>query len=80
MNVRSHLLAGQAIPALPLALDENRRWSERHQRALIRYYLDAGVGGIAVGVHSTQFEIREVKHGLFEPPAALCGCRDGFLG
>ena len=66
-SLRSHLLAGQAIPALPLALDENRKLSEPHQRALARYYIDAGCGGIAVGVHSTQFEIREPKHGLFQP-------------
>ncbi|MCX7868908.1 MAG: dihydrodipicolinate synthase family protein [Terrimicrobiaceae bacterium] len=66
-ELRRHLLEGQAIPALPLALNQQRRWSEKHQRAVIRYYLDAGVGGIAVGVHSTQFEIREAKHGLFEP-------------
>ncbi|EIQ00433.1 dihydrodipicolinate synthase/N-acetylneuraminate lyase [Opitutaceae bacterium TAV1] len=72
-DIRKHLLAGQAIPALPLALDRRRRWSERRQRAVMRYYIDAGVGGIAVGVHSTQFEIREKKHGLFEPVLALAG-------
>ena len=66
-ELRSLLLEGLAIPALPLALDENRRWSHRHQRAVLRYYLDAGVGGIAVGVHSTQFEIREPQHALFGP-------------
>jgi dihydrodipicolinate synthase/N-acetylneuraminate lyase len=70
-ELRTHLLAGQAIPALPLALNRRRRWSERRQRAVARYYLDAGVGGIAVGVHSTQFEIREAKHGLYEPVLAL---------
>ena len=63
----SHLLAGQAIPALPLALDAHRNWSPPHQRAVLRYYMDAGVGGIAVGVHSTQFEIREPQHALFGP-------------
>jgi dihydrodipicolinate synthase/N-acetylneuraminate lyase len=66
-NLRAHLLAGQAIPALPLALGEDRIWSERYQRALLRYYMDAGTGGIAVGVHSTQFEIRDDEIGLFEP-------------
>jgi dihydrodipicolinate synthase/N-acetylneuraminate lyase len=66
-ELRKHLLAGQAIPALPLALDAQRRWSRPHQRAVLRYYMDAGVGGIAVGVHSTQFEIREPGHALFEP-------------
>ena len=70
-EIRSHLLAGQAIPALPLALDQNRRWSERRQRAVLRYYIDAGVGGIAVGVHSTQFQIREPQHGLYEPVLRL---------
>lgn len=70
-ELRAHLLAGQAIPALPLALNRRRRWSERHQRAVARYYVDAGVGGIAVGVHSTQFEIRDPRHGLYEPVLAL---------
>ncbi len=60
-------LAGQVIPALPLALTEQRRLDERRQRAVIRYYIDAGAGGIAVGVHSTQFEIRNPAHGLFLP-------------
>lgn len=59
------LHAGTAIPAIPLALDSARRFDERHQRALIRYYLDAGSGGIAAGVHTTQFSIRE--HNLFKP-------------
>jgi hypothetical protein len=56
---------GVVIPALPLALDERRNFSPKHQRAVLRYYIDAGVGGIAVGVHSTQFAIRD--HGLYEP-------------
>ncbi|PTY08390.1 dihydrodipicolinate synthase family protein [Opitutaceae bacterium EW11] len=71
MDIRSHLLAGQAIPAHPLALDSRRRFSERHQRALTRYYLESGVGGLAVAVHSTQFEIREPKHGLLRPVLEL---------
>lgn len=58
---------GCVIPAQPLALDENRRFLPRYQRALCRYYIDAGVGGIAVGVHSTQFAIRDTNIGLFEP-------------
>lgn len=66
-KLRSHLQEGQVIPALPLALDESRRWSQRYQRALVRYYYEAGSGGLAVAVHSTQFEIREPQHGLFEP-------------
>ena len=59
------LRRGLAIPALPLALDAARRLDERRQRALLRYYFAAGAGGVAVGVHTTQFAIREV--GLFEP-------------
>ena len=59
------LKAGGVIPAHPLALDENRRLDARRQRALSRYYIDAGVTGLAVGVHTTQFAIREA--GLYEP-------------
>lgn len=62
---------GMVIPAMPLALDENRRFDEKHQRALVRYYIDAGSGGIAAAVHSTQFEIREAKHGLLNPVLSL---------
>lgn len=57
---------GLVIPAHPLALDENRKLDERHQRALSRYYIASGAGGIAVGVHSTQFEIRDPEHNLYE--------------
>jgi len=71
MNLRAHLLAGQVIPAHPLALDGQRRFSERHQRALSRYYFAAGTGGIAVGVHSTQFEIRQPRHKLLRPVLEL---------
>ena len=56
------------IPAHPLALTEDRRLDERRQRALTRYYMAAGAGGVAVGVHTTQFEIRDV--GLLEPRLA----------
>jgi dihydrodipicolinate synthase/N-acetylneuraminate lyase len=66
-DIRSHLLLGQVIPAHPLALDAQRRLSERHQRALTRYYLASGAGGMAVGVHTTQFAIRDTKHGLYAP-------------
>ena len=59
------LRKGVVIPAHPLALTPQRQLDERHQRALTRYYLDAGAGGLAVGVHATQFEIRDV--GLYEP-------------
>lgn len=58
---------GQVIPACPLALHSDGSWSQRHQRALLRYYVAAGAGGVAVGVHSTQFEIRDSRYGLFEP-------------
>ncbi len=68
-DLRSHLLAGQAIPAQPLALDAQRKLSEKHQCALTRYYVAAGCGGLAVAVHSTQFEIRE--HGLMAPVLEL---------
>ena len=70
-DLRSHLREGQVIPALPLALRRNRRWDEAHQRAVIRYYLDAGSGGLAVGVHSTQFAIRDPKVGLYAPVLKL---------
>ena len=60
-----------AIPASPLALDSSRRFDERRQRALWRYYSDAGAGGIAVGVHTTQFAIRDPQFGLYEPVLAL---------
>ena len=62
------LRKGCAIPAHPLALDAQRKLDAAHQRALSRYYLDAGSGGLAVGVHSTQFAIRDV--GLYEPVLA----------
>ena len=62
---------GMVIPAHPLALDENRELDPKHQKALTRYYIDAGAGGIAVGVHSTQFEIRAANVGLFEPVLTL---------
>ena len=59
--------AGVAIPANPLALTANRKLDERRQRALYRYYIAAGAGGLAVGVHTTQFAIREPAVGLFAP-------------
>lgn len=64
-SVQRLLAAGTAIPAHPLALDAQRRFDRQRQRALTRYYVDAGAGGLAVGVHTTQFEIRDV--GLYEP-------------
>jgi dihydrodipicolinate synthase/N-acetylneuraminate lyase len=59
------------IPAHPLALTARRRLDEKRQRALTRYYLDAGAGGIAVGVHTTQFAIRHSRHGLLRPVLEL---------
>src|ERR687891_540621 len=70
-TIRAILRRGVAIPASPLALDSRRRLDERRQRALWRYYAAAGAGGIAVGVHTTQFAIRDPKVGLFEPVLAL---------
>src|ERR1700746_799504 len=67
MSLRSQLLSGLVIPAHPLALNRERKLDERRQRALTRYYLAAGAGGIAVGVHTTQFAIRDPAIGLFEP-------------
>jgi dihydrodipicolinate synthase/N-acetylneuraminate lyase len=65
------LKQGTVIPAVPLALNKNRQLDERRQRALIRYYLDSGCGGVAVAVHTTQFEIRRSDVNLFEPILAL---------
>jgi len=65
------LRGGLAIPAHPLALTSHRRLDERHQRALTRYYVAAGAGGLAVGVHTTQFEIRNPKVDLLEPVLRL---------
>ncbi len=66
-KVLSALQKGTVIPALPLALNKNRQLDERRQRALMRYYLDAGAGGVAVGVHTTQFEIRLPEINLYGP-------------
>jgi len=71
MSARAQLKSGVVIPAHPLALTPSRTLDERRQRALTRYYLDAGAGGIAVGVHTTQFAIREPRHGMYRPVLAL---------
>src|SRR3954453_21074366 len=68
-EVLARLCAGCVIPAHPLALDAARVLDARRQRALTRYYIDAGAGGLAVGVHTTQFAIREV--GLYRPVLEL---------
>ncbi|MFO0843287.1 MAG: dihydrodipicolinate synthase family protein [Gemmataceae bacterium] len=65
--VAASLRRGLVIPACPLALDARRRLDPRRQRALVRYYLDAGAGGLAVGVHTTQFAIRNPEVGLYRP-------------
>jgi len=70
-NISTILNKGIVIPAHPLALNGQRELDERRQRALTRYYLDAGAGGIAVGVHTTQFEIRKPEFGLFKPVLEL---------
>jgi dihydrodipicolinate synthase/N-acetylneuraminate lyase len=70
-NIRQQVKKGVVIPAMPLALNPDRTFDEMHQRALTRYYIDAKVGGIAVGVHSTQFQIRESDIFLFKPVLRL---------
>lgn len=62
---------GTVIPAIPLVLDGQRRFAPDLQRRLIRYYLSCGVGGLAVAVHTTQFEIRDPAYSLFEPVLSL---------
>jgi hypothetical protein len=69
--LRQAVKRGLVIPAHPLALTRNRKLDERRQRALTRYYVDAGAGGIAVGVHTTQFEIRRLGIGLLRPVLSL---------
>jgi len=69
--VRQALQNGVVIPAHPLALNAQRKLDERRQVAVTRYYCDAGAGGIAVGVHTTQFAIRDPRVGLFEPVLRL---------
>ncbi len=71
MNVRERLAEGLVIPAHPLALTSARKLDERRQRALTRYYLAAGAGGVAVGVHTTQFAIRDPRVGLYQPVLEL---------
>ena len=69
--LRRALLEGMVIPAHPLALTAERRLDERRQTALTRYYCDAGAGGIAVGVHTTQFAIRDPGVRLLQPVLEL---------
>jgi len=66
-NLLKKIKKGIVIPAHPLALTEKRTLDERRQKALTRYYLSAGAGGLAIGVHTTQFEIHDKKIGLYRP-------------
>ena len=68
-DVRRLIADGTVLPAHPLALNADRALDTIHQRALTRYYIDAGAGGLAVGVHTTQFAIRDV--GLYKPVLEL---------
>lgn len=70
-SLAQHLRAGTVIPAHPLALTADNRLDTCRQRALTRYYCAAGVGGVAVGVHTTQFEIHEPERGLLAPVLSL---------
>ncbi|MFN7936182.1 MAG: dihydrodipicolinate synthase family protein [Bryobacteraceae bacterium] len=76
-TVRERLQQGLAIPAHPLALDANRKLDERRQRALTRYYVAAGAGGVAVAVHTTQFAIRDC--GLLQPVLELAASEAGSV-
>lgn len=71
MDARQQLSKGLVIPAHPLALNASRKLDEKRQRALTRYYLAAGAGGLAVAVHTTQFAIRDAKVGLLLPVLEL---------
>ena len=79
-EIQQELQRGLVIPACPLALNASRKLDERRQRALLRYYAAAGAGGVAVGVHTTQFAIRDPAHGLFGAVLQLAaeemGCLD----
>jgi len=70
-RILENVKRGVVIPAHPLALNADRTFDVRQQRVLTHYYLDAGVGAVAVGVHTTQFEIRDPRSGLFEPVLSL---------
>ena len=70
-ELKAHLHAGTVLPAHPLALNADRQLDEEKQRQLSRYYMASGAGGIAVGVHSTQFEIRDPEINLYEKVLAL---------
>ncbi len=71
LNIIDTLRSGCVIPAHPLALKPDRKLDERRQKALTRYYLASGAGGLAVGVHTTQFAIHDPKIGLYQPVLEL---------
>lgn len=78
-TAEERLKSGAVIPAMPLVLKENRQFDETKQRRLVRYYLEAGAGGIAAAVHTTQFEIREPEVGLLAPVLrTVAGVVDDF--
>lgn len=70
-NIHSLLQQGTVIPAHPLALTQQLTLDEERQRRLTRYYMASGAGGVAVGVHTTQFEIRKPEYNLLEPVLKL---------
>lgn len=70
-EIKNLLFEGTVIPAHPLALNPERQLDETHQKLLTRYYLASGAGGIAVGVHTTQFAIRAPEHNLYSKVLAL---------
>lgn len=70
-NIKKLLFAGTVIPAHPLALTRDLQLDEQKQRGLTRYYMASGAGGVAVGVHTTQFEIRDPEINLFEKVLAI---------
>ena len=71
LNIINALRSGCVIPAHPLALKSDRKLDEHRQKALTRYYLASGAGGLAVGVHTTQFAIHDPKIGLYQPVLEL---------
>ncbi|MCH8120554.1 MAG: dihydrodipicolinate synthase family protein [Planctomycetes bacterium] len=71
LNIIDTLRSGCVIPAHPLALKPDRKLDEHRQKALTRYYLASGAGGLAVGVHTTQFAIHDRKIGLYQPVLQL---------
>ena len=72
-GIINKLRSGCVVPAHPLALRADSKIDEKHQRALTRYYLASGAGGLAVGVHTTQFAIHNPKVGLYRPVLELAG-------